>query len=87
MQFLKKLLSTTIIFTAKMDAAKADIEKIKEATKGIKDEDKAQIAQGPTINSSERVETAVKSGIATMKQDEHAHKAEQHKNKHNAKVE
>ncbi|CAM4774088.1 unnamed protein product [Rotaria magnacalcarata] len=87
-----------IIFTTKMDAVKAGIEKAKEATQGKLAEDKAQIGKDPTKKPSERVEAAVESGIAKMKQDEHAHKAEphkdehtlkpeQHKNEHNAKVE
>ncbi|CAF1619641.1 unnamed protein product [Rotaria magnacalcarata] len=81
-----------------MDAVKAGIEKAKEATQGKLAEDKAQIGKDPTKKPSERVEAAVESGIAKMKQDEHAHKAEphkdehtlkpeQHKNEHNAKVE
>jgi len=65
-----------------MDSIKAGVEKVKETVQGKKDEDKAEKANDPTVKPSARVDAAFESGKAKMKEQEHACKAECHKDKH-----
>ena len=65
-----------------MDAIKAGVEKMKEATQGKKAEDKAEKAHDPTVKPSDRVDAAFESGKAQLKEQEHGLKADHHQNKH-----
>ena len=65
-----------------MDAIKAGVEKVKETVQSKKVDDKVQKANDPTVKPSERVDAAFDAGKAHIKEQEHALKAEHHKNKH-----
>jgi hypothetical protein len=65
-----------------MDAVKAGMEKTKESMAGKKADDKMAKAHDPTKSAGERVDAALDAGKAKTKEQEHACKAECHKDKH-----
>ena len=72
----------SFFWTEIMDAVKAGLEKAKETVQGKKAEDKATKAHDPSVKPSDRVDAAFEAGKAINKEQEHAAKAEHHKNKH-----
>ena len=65
-----------------MDAIKAGIEKVKETVQGKKADEQIAKAHDSTQLPSERVDAALESGNAKIKEREHAVKSECHKDQH-----
>ncbi len=61
---------------------KAGIEKVKETIQGKKADEQIAKAHDPSQLPSERVDAALESGNAKIKEKEHACKSECHKDKH-----
>lgn len=65
-----------------MEAAKAGIEKIKEAVDSKKAEEKCEKANDPNVKPSERLDAQFEANKAAAKAAEHHAKAELHQAKH-----
>lgn len=65
-----------------MDAIKAGIEKVKEATETKRADEKQAKANDPDVKPSERLDAQFEANKAAVKAAEHHQKAEQHKTKH-----